>query len=364
MKNKYIELIVVFFTLGMVAFGGPAAHIGLMETEFVEKRKWISRETFLQMIGFTNIIPGPNSTEMASMIGYERAKRTGLVLAGISFILPAFLMVVVLSSLYQTFGSLSLLVAVLQGITPVIVAIIFLALLRLTKKVNATSFSWVLFVMVLLASLLTSINELWWLALGAVVYLGFHLRLKTTPMLEPFSLLLLFLTMLKIGSILYGGGYVLLAYFNADFVQRLGWINQQQLIDAVTIGQLTPGPIFTTATFIGFVLGDVSGAVLATIGIFAPSFVITMSLYPHLHKLKDHRLLQPLLTGVSIASVALMASVTWLLFQQSVLAVLNDTFIPMLLFLVSLAVLLLTQRSPLWLIALGALMGGLFLWMA
>lgn len=362
MKNKYIELFVVFFTLGMVAFGGPAAHIGLMESEFVEKRKWLSRETFLEMIGFTNLIPGPNSTEMAALIGYTHAKNMGLIIAGISFILPAFIMVLVLSIIYQSFGSFALLNSILGGITPIIVAIVTLALVRLAKKVNADMASWGLFGLIALVALFTSINELLLLAFGALAYVTYQFRLKSKSlMVEPFSLLLLFLTMLKIGSILYGGGYVLLAYFNADFIERLGWLTTQQLIDAVTIGQLTPGPIFTTATFIGYVLGDIPGAVLATIGIFAPSFIVTMVLYPQVEKFKNNRFLKPTLKGISIASIALMANVTWILFQQSIVSPFMVTTIPSLLFLIAMIGLTKTKLNPLFLILFGGLVGGLFL---
>ena len=362
MKNKYIELFVVFFTLGMVAFGGPAAHIGLMESEFVEKRKWLSRETFLDMIGFTNIIPGPNSTEMAALIGYTQAKNIGLLIAGISFILPAFMMVLVLSIVYQNFGSFALLTSILSGITPIIVAIVALALVRLATKVNSDTASWVLFGLIILAALFTSINELWLLAFGAIAYITYQLNMKSKAlMIEPFSLLILFLTMLKIGSILYGGGYVLLAYFNADFIERLGWLTTQQLIDAVTIGQLTPGPIFTTATFIGYVMGDIPGAILATIGIFLPSFIVTMVLYPQVEKFKNNRFLKPTLKGISIASIALMANVTWILFQQSILSPFMVTTIPSLLFVIALIGLTKTKWNPLILILFGGLVGGLFL---
>jgi chromate transporter len=362
MKNKYIELFVVFFTLGMVAFGGPAAHIGLMESEFVEKRKWLSRETFLEMIGFTNIIPGPNSTEMAALIGYTQAKNIGLLIAGISFILPAFIMVLGLSIVYQSLGSFALLTSILGGITPVIVAIVTLALVRLAKKVNSDSVSWVLFGLIVLTALFTPVNELWLLAFGAVAYVVYQLQQQSKVlMIEPFSLLILFLTMLKIGSILYGGGYVLLAYFNADFIERLGWLTTQQLIDAVTIGQLTPGPIFTTATFIGYVLGDVPGALLATIGIFIPSFIVTMVLYPQVEKFKNNRFLKPALKGISIASIALMANVTWILFQQSIISPIMVTTIPSLLFVIAVVGLIKTKWNPLILILFGGLVGGLFL---
>ncbi len=361
MKNKYVEIVVAFLTLGFAAFGGPAAHIGLMEREFVQSRQWLSQEAFLQMIGFTNLIPGPNSTEMASLIGYHRAKTPGLILAGFSFILPAFTMVLVLSMVYRRFESLILFNKVLSGITPVIVAVIALALIRLTTKVSTTTMSRVLFGLILIVSLLTSINELWLLGFGAIIMILIQQTRTRFTMVEPFSLLLLFLTMVKIGSILYGGGYVLLAYFNADFVERLGWITTNQLIDAVTIGQLTPGPIFTTATFIGFVLADVPGAVVATIAIFAPSFLITILLYPQVDKFKNHPLLQPLLQGVSIASIALMAKVTWLLFDQAVLSVVTTSFIPLALTTVSLIALYQTKINPIFLMMAGAIVGALFL---
>jgi len=361
MKNKYSEIIVAFFSLGLIAFGGPAAHIGLMEREFVQRRQWLSQETFLQMIGFTNLIPGPNSTEMASLIGYHRAKTPGLILAGVSFILPAFVLVLLLSMVYTQFESLAVFASILQGITPVIVAVIAIALIRLTKKVSTTWITRSLFVFIVGLALLTNIHELWLLGLGAVIMIGIPRPRNQLKVIEPFSLLLLFLTMLKIGSILYGGGYVLLAYFNADFVERLGWMSANQLLDAVAIGQLTPGPIFTTATFIGFLLGDVQGAILATVAIFAPSFLITVLLYPQVNKFKDHFLLKPVLQGVSIASIALMAQVTWLLFDQSILSQMSQSFLPLALFVGSFAFFFKTSINPALLMIVGALIGGFFL---
>jgi chromate transporter len=361
MKNKYTEIIVAFFSLGLIAFGGPAAHIGLMEREFVQRRQWLSQDTFLQMIGFTNLIPGPNSTEMASLIGYHRAKTPGLLLAGVSFILPAFVLVLLLSMVYKQFESIGLFTSILQGITPVIVAVIGIALIRLSKKVSPTWITRMLFVLIVGLALFTSIHELWLLGLGAVLMIGIQRPSNALKVVEPFSLIVLFLTMLKIGSILYGGGYVLLAYFNADFVERLGWISANQLLDAVAIGQLTPGPIFTTATFIGFVLGDFQGAVLATIAIFAPSFLITVFLYPQVNKFKDHFLLKPILQGVSIASIALMAQVTWLLFDQSILSQLSQSLLPLIVFAVSFVVLFKTTINPALLMIGGALFGAFLL---
>lgn len=360
MKNKYTEIIVAFFSLGLIAFGGPAAHIGLMEREFVQRRQWLSQETFLQMIGFTNLIPGPNSTEMASLIGYHRAKTAGLILAGISFILPAFVLVLVLSVVYTQFESLEFFNQLLDGITPVIIAVIAIALIRLTKKVSTTWVAKSLFVLIVGLALLTSIHELWLLALGAIAMVLIQRPQFKVRVIEPFSLFVLFMTMLKIGSILYGGGYVLIAYFNADFVERLGWITSSQLLDAVAIGQLTPGPIFTTATFVGFVLGDVPGAVLATIAIFAPSFIIIMLLYPQVDKFKHHPLLKPILQGVSIASIALMAQVTWLLFDQAVLNELPTTILPLLLVTISFIILYKTKLNPVFLMLIGALTGVIF----
>jgi chromate transporter len=361
MKNKYTEIIVAFFSLGLIAFGGPAAHIGLMEREFVQRRQWLSQETFLQMIGFTNLIPGPNSTEMASLIGYHRAKTAGLILAGVSFILPAFVLVLILSMVYTQFESLAVFTSILQGITPVIVALIGVSLIRLTKKVSTTWVTRILFVLIVGLALVTPIHELWLLALGGVLMIGIQRPRNQLKVIEPFSLFVLFLTMLKIGSILYGGGYVLLAFFNADFVERLGWISANQLLDAVAIGQLTPGPIFTTATFIGFILGDIQGAILATIAIFAPSFLITILLYPQVNKFKDHFLLKPVLQGVSIASIALMAQVTVLLFDQSILSQIPQSLLPLILFVVSFGVLFKTTINPALLMMCGGLLGAFFL---
>ena len=361
MKNKYFEIITAFFTLGLYAFGGPAAHIGLMEREFVQRRQWLTQETFLQMIGFTNLIPGPNSTEMASLIGYHRAKSIGLLLAGISFIFPAFVLVLLLSLVYTRFESLEVFNRLLAGITPVIIAVIAIALIRLTKKISTTWAARSLFVLIIVVALFTPIHELWLLAFGAVAMVLIQRPQFKFRVVEPFSLFLLFMTMLKIGSILYGGGYVLLAYFNADFVERLGWITSNQLIDAVAIGQLTPGPIFTTATFVGFILGDLTGAILATIAIFAPSFIISMLLYPQVDKFKDHPLLKPVLQGVSIASIALMAQVTWVLFDQAVLESIPNSLIPLLLVIVSFVVLLRTKTNPVFLMMIGAIVGAFFL---
>lgn len=364
MKNIYVEIIQSFFKLGVIAFGGPAAHIALMESEFVEKRKWVSREIYLDMIGFTNIIPGPNSTEMALLLGYHRAKGVGLVLAGVSFLLPAFLMVLALSMVYVTFGNIPQLESMLSGISAVIIAIVVLALYRLATKVAKTPTLWgVLFVSFGFAYF-TTINELVLLAGSGLLMFLFHRSKSIIRIVEPVSLWVLFYTMLKIGSILYGGGYVLLAYMNADFIDRLGWITSQQLIDAVTIGQLTPGPIFTTATFIGYLVGDWQGAVLATLGIFIPSFVISFALYRFVVVLKKNKGLAAGLSGINAASIGLMASVSLILFMNSIFNPLQTLtlqgFIPALLFLLSLWVIH-EKKAPVPLLILIGAIVGLFL---
>jgi len=340
MKNMYIEIIQSFFRLGIIAFGGPAAHIALMETEFVETKKWVPRETYLDMIGFTNIIPGPNSTEMALLIGYHRAKGVGLILAGISFLLPAFVMVLILSSIYVTFGDIPALESMLAGISSVIIAVIVLALIRLARKVAST---WITFSILIGSSIIaffTTFSEIAILLIAGGIMILFQQHKSRVSVIEPISLWVLFYTMLKIGSILYGGGYVLLAYMNADFIERLGWITSQQLIDAVTIGQLTPGPIFTTATFVGYLVGDWQGAVVATVGIFLPSFIISFVLYRYVAVLKKNQLLSAALKGINAASIGLMTSVSLLLFINTVINPLLEITllgtVPLLLFLFSL----------------------------
>lgn len=361
MKNIYVEIVQSFLRLGVIAFGGPAAHIALMETEFVEKKKWVSRETYLDMIGFTNIIPGPNSTEMALLIGYHKAKGIGLLLAGISFLMPAFIMVMILSLIYVTFGNIPALESMLTGISSVIIAVIVLALIRLAKKVASTWITWSILIGSSIITYFTSFSEIALLLIAGIIMILFQQTRSKMNMVEPISLWVLFYTMLKIGSILYGGGYVLLAYMNADFIERLGWITSQQLIDAVTIGQLTPGPIFTTATFIGYIVGDWQGAVVATLGIFLPSFIISFILYRYVAVLKKNPILSAALKGVNAASIGLMTSVSLVLLLNTVLSPLQtQTLIgtaPLMLFLFSLWALYYKKLPVPLLIIIGAFIG-------
>ena len=256
-KQTLLEIARVFLRLGVFAFGGPAAHIAMMEDEIVNKRKWVSKEKFIDLLGFTNLIPGPNSTEMAIHLGYARGGRLGLLIAGTCFILPAMLIVLVFAVLYQAYGSIPSVGHILDGIKPVIIAVVAQALFRLAmtiiKKVDVA-----LIAAAVLAASLLGVSEIPLLAgAGLLMLLIRQIQSREKPTLravDPISLSVLFLVFLKIGAVLYGSGYVLLAFLRTEFVERYGVLTEQQLIDAVAVGQFTPGPVFTTATFIGYVI--------------------------------------------------------------------------------------------------------------
>lgn len=332
--GRVAEVARLFFKLGWIAFGGPAAHIALMRQEVVRQRQWLDDQSFLDLLGATNLIPGPNSTELAIHLGYQRAGWRGLIVAGTLFIAPAMLIVLALAWAYVRFGSLPQAAWLLYGIKPVIVAIVAHALWNLGR----TAVKGPLTALVGAAGLVLfflGVNEIAILLLGGLVVLGYRLlerratrsagsppasllALLPGPALfglaqtsEPVSLLRLFLIFLKIGSVLYGSGYVLLAFLRTDLVVRTGWLSDQQLLDAIAIGQFTPGPVFTTATFIGYLIGSWPGALLATIGIFLPSFLFVAASSPLIPRIRRSFWAGPLLDGVNVASLALMAAVTW-----------------------------------------------------
>ncbi len=323
------EVARLFLRLGLTAFGGPAAHIALMRDEVVKRRQWLSDQHFLDLLGATNLIPGPNSTEMAIHIGFVRAGWMGLIIGGACFILPAMLIVTVLAWLYVTYRATPQLDWILYGIKPVIIAVIAQALLALGRqaiKSKLTAFVGA----VTLTLYVLGINEIGLLLMGglSVMLIQNFRRLRNArvtggPLLLaglnasfsaaaiiPFSLSTMFLTFLKIGAVLYGSGYVLLAFLRTDFVLRLGWLTDQQLLDAIAIGQFTPGPVFTTATFIGYLLGSVPGAILATVGIFLPSFIFVAISNPIIPRLRQSPWAGALLDGVNVTSLSLMAAVT------------------------------------------------------
>ncbi|MBL8094909.1 MAG: chromate efflux transporter [Anaerolineales bacterium] len=323
---RLLEVIGLFLKLGATAFGGPAAHIALMRDEVVRRRRWVDDQHFLDLLGATNLIPGPNSTEMAIHLGYVRAGWPGLIAAGVSFIAPAMVIVLALAWAYATYGTTPEADGLLYGIKPVVIAIVAQALWELGRKAVKGPLTAIVGAAALSLYLLGQ-NEIALLAVGGLVVMVIanRQRLGRAPVsavaplglalgplaAEPVNLAQLFWIFLKIGSVLYGSGYVLLAFLRADFVVRLGWLTDAQLIDAVSIGQVTPGPVFTTATFIGYLLGGVPGALLATLGIFLPSFVFVAISNPFISRLRNSPWTSALLDGVNVASLGLMAGVTF-----------------------------------------------------
>lgn len=329
------DLAAVFLKLGTTAFGGPAAHIAMMEDEVVRRRGWLTREQFLDYVGATNLIPGPNSTELAIHIGRSRAGTAGLLVAGACFILPATLIVGAAAWAYVRFGTLPEIAGFLYGVKPVAIAIVMHALWRLGRTAVRTMVLGLLAVGAITA-LAFRTHELVVLA-GAGVLMGAarlsrsHARRVAPSLLVgivglsaggaaaataaatavPVGLLPLFLVFAKAGAVLFGSGYVLLAFLRADLVERLGWLTEPQLLDAIAIGQVTPGPVFTTATFIGYVLGGPAGAVVATIGIFLPAFVFVALSGPLVPYLRRSPVAGGFLDGVNVASLALMSVVSW-----------------------------------------------------
>ena len=334
--NLLREVTLLFLKLGFTAFGGPAAHIAMFRDEVVKRRKWIDDYHFLDLLGATNLIPGPNSTEMAIHLGFVRAGWRGLIAAGAAFIIPPVFIVIGLAWVYVHFGTTPEAGWLLYGVKPVIIAIILQAILGLRKAAIKGPLTAVVGAAALVFYLL-GVNEIALLFAGGVaVMVGENLRRLTKANLVgiiaplgglslpalaagAFNLPLMFLIFLKIGAVLYGSGYVLLAFLRADFVTRLGWLTDQQLVDAVAIGQVTPGPVFTTATFIGYILGGLPGALLATLGIFLPSFIFVAVSNPLIPRLRNSPWMSGLLDGVNVAALGLMAAVTWQLGRASII---------------------------------------------
>ena len=335
-KGKLLEVAQVFFKMGCIAFGGPAAHIAMMEEEVVNKRKWMSRQHFLDLIGVTNLIPGPNSTEMTMHCGHERAGVPGLFVAGVSFIFPAVLITGFFAWLYTTYGSLPNVEPFVYGIKPAVLAIIAGAVLKLGKKALKGWELGVLGLLVVAASLL-GFNEVTVLLVAGIlgtIYFTSKSKLMDSPKsIVPLVLLQIstttvvkitslkvFWTFLKVGSVLYGSGYVLFAYLDAELVSA-GWLTQQELMDAIAVGQFTPGPVLSTATFIGYQLTGFWGAIAASLGIFLPSFLFVLILNPLIPKMRKSKVLGHFLNSVNVAAVAVMVGV---LFEMSRVILIND----------------------------------------
>ncbi len=382
--NRLTEVAGLFLRLGFTAFGGPAAHIAMLRDEVVRRRQWLSDERFIDLMGIASIIPGPTSTELAIYLGYLRAGWSGLVLAGVCFIGPAMVMVLALAWAYVTYGTLPQIGWLFYGIQPVVVAIIAQALWNLGRTLLKGIWP-VLFALALLILYLIGIDVLILLFGGGLFFgLGYWAQQYRTgknkitglPLLPicglhagwraiaiaaigggaaiavPVSLGVLFLTFLKYGAVVYGSGYVLLAFLRTDLVQNLHWLTDHQLLDAISVGQFTPGPVFTTATFIGYVIGSWPGALLATLGIFLPSFVLIALVHPLAERLRRSALTAPLLKGINIAAIALMSGVLLQLAQHALTDMLT-----LVLALVSFGILLRFKLNSVWLILLGAVVG-------
>jgi chromate transporter len=334
-----VEIAALFLRLGATAFGGPAAHIAMMEAEVVGRRRWLSRDEFLDYLGITNLIPGPNSTELAIEIGFARAGWLGLVVAGVSFVVPAALIVTAIAWMYVRYGRLPEVAGILHGLYPVVIAIVAHALWQLGRTAIKSA-RLAVFAAASVAAIVLGAHEL--AVLAAVGLLNAAARGATrlhrasliggialSPSASiavaaaqnaPATLTSLFLTFLKIGAVLFGSGYVLLAFLRADFVERLGWLTEQQLLDAVAVGQITPGPLFTTATFVGFLVAGGAGAFVATVGIFLPAFVFVAAVGPFVPQLRRSPVAGAVLDGVNVASLALMAVVTWQLARSTLVS--------------------------------------------
>jgi chromate transporter len=378
-QTTLAELARVFLKLGTVGFGGPAAHIAMMEDEVVRRRQWLTREQFLDYLGATNLIPGPNSTELAIHIGNARAGWPGLIVAGACFILPAAIIVSAIAWAYVRFGSLPTAVGILNGVKPVVIAVIAQALWRLARTALKTR---TLTAVTLAATIAVSVgvNELivlavagLWVAIAqrikaprteqgevaaivpsisGIVSVSGAAHVTGAAAIASIALTPLFLTFLKIGSVLFGSGYVLVAFLRADFVERLHWLTERQLFDAVTVGQVTPGPIFTTATFIGYVLNGPSGAAVATLGIFLPAFFFVALSGPLVPRLRRSPTAGAALDGVTAASLALMAVVTWQLARSALVDATTVT-----LCVVSAVLLIQWRINSAWLVLVGAVVG-------
>jgi chromate transporter len=374
-RDALWELAALFLRLGTLAMGGPAAHIAMMEDEVVRRRRWMTHERFLDMLGVCNLIPGPNSTEMAIHIGQLRAGFAGLLVAGACFILPAAAIVLVIAWMYVRFGTMPQAVGLLYGIKPVIIAVVLQALWGLGRTAIKSRLLAAIAIVALAASML-EVNDMIVLLGGGIVMLAIRAfedrdasraalaaiptvaaGVKTAAIAAavaaiPFSLTTLFLFFLKVGAVLFGSGYVLLAFLRTDLVDRLRWLTEAQLLDAVAVGQITPGPVFTTATFIGYILGGFRGAVVATSGIFLPSFFFVSISGPLIPRLRRSPLAGAFLDGVNVGAWALMAAVTLFLARAAVVDVTT-----MLLALSSAFVLIRYRVNSAWLVIGGGLIG-------
>ncbi len=379
--ERLSELAALFLKLGTISFGGPAAHIALMEEEVVRKQQWVTRQQFLDMLGAANLIPGPTSTEMAINVGFVRARWPGLCVAGACFILPAALITGAFAWVYVRFGTMTKAVSVLGGIKAAVIAVIAIAIFRLGKAAVRNVGLGALGVLALAAFLL-GLNPLVILlgggVLGMVVRQAANFRAAGTALIAPLrriswqsgglavavsgamvarpSIWGIGLFFLRVGAVIYGGGYVLLAFLEQGLVQEHAWLTRRQLLDAVAIGQFTPGPVFSTATFIGYILGGAPGAAVATLGIFLPSFFYVGLLAPVLFRLRKSAWMSAFLDAVNVCAIALMAAVTYRLGADALWG-----WPAWLIALAALGVLLRWKVNPAWVVLGGGVAGFLLI---
>ena len=366
--QKLKQVAAVFFKLGLFAFGGPAAHIAMMEHEVVTKRAWMTREHYLDLIGATNLIPGPNSTEMTMHCGYQRAGKKGLFIAGISFVFPAVFITAILGYLYVLYGTLPQVQPFIKGIQPAVIVIIASAVIKLGKKAVKNWELALLGTLFLAASLLGFDQVLVLFAGGLLGMCYFLIKSKiqhTTPLFAPPFMILIaseigakltamgiFLKFLKVGSILYGSGYVLFAYLDTELVTT-ALLSQTQLIEAIGIGQFTPGPVLSTATFIGYQLGGFWGAIAATAGIFMPSFLFVWLLNPLIPKMRKSKVLGYFLDSINVAAVAIMLAVLITMSKQTIV----DWQATLIAVVSGILIFGFKKVSVMWVLIIGAILG-------
>ena len=366
--QKLKQVAAVFFKLGLFAFGGPAAHIAMMEHEVVTKRAWMTREHYLDLIGATNLIPGPNSTEMTMHCGYQRAGKKGLFIAGISFIFPAVFITAILGYLYVLYGALPQVQPFIKGIQPAVIVIIASAVIKLGKKA-VKNWELALLGSLFLAASLLGLDQVLVLFAGGLLGMCYFLiksKMQTTSLaIAPLFMVFIvseigaklssvgiFLKFLKVGSILYGSGYVLFAYLDTELVTT-ALLSQNQLLEAIGIGQFTPGPVLSTATFIGYQLGGFWGAIAATAGIFMPSFLFVWLLNPLIPKMRKSKVLGYFLDSINVAAVAIMLAVVITMSKQTLV----DWQAALIAILSGILIFGFKKVSVMWVLIIGAILG-------
>ena len=368
-KSRILEVAGLFIKLGTIGFGGPPATIGMMQEEAVHKRKWVSSDYFLEMLAATNIVPGPNATEMAAHLGYIRAGLPGLLAGGIGFILPGAALSLIISIIYVQYGSLPEVEGIFLGINPVVAAILTSAFIRLGKSAFL-DYRTILIAIASFVAALFGINEIPIIFAGGLLaillysassvnllplFMGFFSFAQAKPIaVSPFKnqLVQLGLFFLKVGALLFGSTYMLIAFIQTDVVNKYHWLSHQQMLDAVAAGQITPGPISSTATFVGYVIAGFPGALVATLGMFVPSFMIVILTGKYLPKLNKIPVVQYFLKGVTASAVALIANVTLSVYQSAITDITSGVLTA-----VSLVLLLFCKVDAFWTIVGGILFG-------